>query len=1276
MRSRFLLFCVLIGFAVFVMAAAPDWINGASNVNYSILEEQSYYHNFSANITGFSGDVNFSIDTATDISWTNGSGTYAVSASDVSGWISMVDADSGNFSINAPYDNQTGFFAIPIQATNTTDSEFIGEVFEFIINATNDIPSFVNLNLTYNFSEGQQGNYTVNAIDEEEHYPLTFNLTFYNCTHAAWSGRAEGENCSIFNLTEDSSTSAGFGFLADHNDVGTYFANFSTSDLDGACPHAYCNSSSYDGNKSSAVYELTFNVYSSLSVNITNCTGATVMEGEQFNCTINISTQGEEDELTFSSFGFFKNSPLSDYDDRDWFRSNSTDNASSFFYSLPISITPDKSEVGNWTINFTAWDVLRSESDMEQVDIFVNFTESSVSLNSITDVTIYENGSLQVNASDDDLLVWDDSVKDENLTFVSNSSWVSVVANPVASDGVGYLISNVSIDYSFILANSSEGNYSVMINVSDDAGSVASRIFVVEIINDSAPVWNDSAYVFTSAEGDDVYLNLSEYVSDAENDSLNFSYTNSSIFNSFNLTIEGIINFSSSDIDVGEHLVNITVTDGKISSEVVFNFSISNVADAPSFYLLTGDNETGQSTITEGFTFIIAEGVAINFSLEINDNDFLIPDGQKDYYNESLIVNVSFTNSTGGSVDLFNFSFDEPSPIEDYRMIYNATYTATISELNNYTVVVNITDASGLSINRTWLLNMTETLQAPVLEQIDNVSLTIHDYLNFSLNASDNEDDYAGLNLSYSIANLSSNAPNLTDIYGDVEFNMSSNSSYAGAWEYNVTVNDSNGMIDSQVFWVFVYGEASLVSPAEDSSFNLTENVSSVLNFTINHSVGDNLTYEFWVDNISCAYQDGSNCSYGNFSFREVTSSFGNGSALNWTFIPNFTDESYGNLKNLTMSVYPNSSLLNLSQRESVAVNFSFKLNVSHTNAPLRVVNSSVFVQSDYNTNINLDLSNYFIDEDVSDSYYLQSLNFSKYSGHADISVSHSSGWNISIGTIVDVAFSGNVSILGNDSLSSDILEEIDVTFVAPTVVTITTPSSGGSSGSSTKLKFYSLRIIVPDDVIISDDNYIEIPFRLENSGGVDLVGIDLSSSVLYNNEFTEDVRAELEVTYISELKIGEGKNYSMKILADTHRAGKYKATIVANISSPEFSDWADFFIDLKKTNESDAQEMLIFTESIIANNPECLELTEIFRRAEDALVLGNVDEAMRLASEVSQACEDAIASNEQIRYKLESFVEKNFYYISFAMLVIFFIGFIFYVYKRVKFNKYTGDEY
>jgi hypothetical protein len=1275
MRSRFLLICILIGLAVFVMAAAPDWINGASGVNYTVSEEDNFYHNFSANITGFSGDVNFSIDTATDISWTNGSGTYDVSVADVSGWIVMNDASNGNFTIDADYDNETGFFRIPIQATNTTDSEATVKVFEFIINATNDIPSFVDLNLTYNFSESVQGNYTVNAIDEEEHYPLSFNLTFYNCTHAAWSGRAEGENCSIFNLTEDSNTSAGFGFLADHNDVGTYFANFSATDFNGTCPHSFCNSSSYEGNKSSGVYELTFNVYSSLSVNVTNCTGATVIEGNQFNCTINVSTRGETDELNFSSYGFFSSNPAMSYDEsnRDWFHGASTDNSSNFFYTLPISITPTKKEVGNWTVNFSVWDVLNSNLDLEQIEIYINFTESAVSLNSISNVTVYENVTFEANASDDDLFIWDTSVKSEALTFTSNTSWVSVTSPAVTNNNINYLLSNVSVDYNTAVL-SGEANYSVMVNVSDNVGNVASRIFVVEILNDSAPVWNDTSYLFESNEGDNVYLNLSEYVSDADNDSLNFSYTNSSVFDNFNLTIEGIINFTSLDADVGEHLLNITVTDGKLSTEVVFNFSISNVVDAPSLFSFTGNNATGQSTLVEGFTFIATEGAAVNFSLIINDDDFLIPSGQESYYDESLTINVSFTNSTGGSVNLFNFLFVQFGVPSDESVSYNATYTPIISELGNYTVFINITDASGNSTNRTWFLNMTETLQAPVLELVDNVSLTIYDYLNFSFNASDDEDDFNGLNLSYSIANLSLNAPNLTVSYEDVEFNMSSNASYAGAWAYNVTVTDNDSLIDSQVFWIFVYGAASLISPSENSSLSLTENISSVLNFTINHSVGDNLTYEFWTDNMSCVYQDNTNCSYGNFSFRSLTGSFGNGSALNWTFASSFTDETYGNLKNLTVSVYPNSSLLSSSQRMSVATNFSFKLNVSHTNAPLSVINSSIFLQSDYNTNINLDLSDYFSDADVDDTYYLQSVNFSKSLGHVDISVSHSSGWDVVIGTIVDSAFSGNVSILGNDSLSSDTLENIEVTFVAPTVVT--TPSSGGSSGTSTKLKFYSLRIIVPDDVIISEDNYIEIPFRLENSGGVDLIGINLSSTVLFNNVFTEDVSTELNNSYIQELKVGDGQDYTMRILAETNRSGKYRATITANVSSPEFSDWADFFIDLRKTNESEAQQLLIFTSKIVADNPECLELTEIFHRAEEALDLGNIDEAMRLASEVSQACEDAISSNEQIRYGLESFVERNFYYIAFMMLVIFFVGFIVYVYKRVRFNKSTGDSY
>jgi hypothetical protein len=295
-----------------------------------------------------------------------------------------------------------------------------------------------------------------------------------------------------------------------------------------------------------------------------------------------------------------------------------------------------------------------------------------------------------------------------------------------------------------------------------------------------------------------------------------------------------------------------------------------------------------------------------------------------------------------------------------------------------------------------------------------------------------------------------------------------------------------------------------------------------------------------------------------------------------------------------------------------------------------------------------------------------------KSAGHADISVSHSSGWNIVIGTIIDAAFSGFITINGSDNLTSDVIEDVEISFTVPS----TTTSSGGSSGSSTKLKFYSLRIIVPEDIIISDENYIEVPFGLENNAEIDLKGINLTSEVLYNNAFSSDVRIDIGETYIDILKFGERRDFTMRIFADTDRSGRYKATVFADVASPKFDDWADFFIDLRRTNESEATEMLVFTEKIISDNPECLELTEVFRRAKEAFDGGDEAEAVRLAQEVSEACEDAISANEQIKYRIEGFVERNFYYISFLTLMIFFAGFVLYVYKRVRFNKSVEDLY
>jgi len=589
-------------------------------------------------------------------------------------------------------------------------------------------------------------------------------------------------------------------------------------------------------------------------------------------------------------------------------------------------------------------------------------------------------------------------------------------------------------------------------------------------------------------------------------------------------------------------------------------------------------------------------------------------------------------------------------------------------------------------------LNISETSDPPNLTLIDDQYFTIHDYVNFTVNATDDEDDRESKLLNYSITKIDPTAPDLTIglTNGSVVFDLDSNESYAGIWQYNISVNDSDDNVDFQIVYLYVYGNATLVSPDLGGIFNLTENITAFLNFTINHTIADNLTYEFWMDSITCAYQNASNCDYGGLVLRESLSAYGNNTQYNWSFPPSYTDETYGNLKNLSIRVYPNTTNLNPTQKDSVATYFNFSLNVSHSNAPVRLIDASGFPNPWPNgavgTAVTISLDDYFVDEDFSDSYYLQSVNVSVVSNlsgssliYAEESDSNYLPWN---GTITDWSLQINTALATVETLTVNLSEaessDVDSFSIAFTVLTPTTttvPTSGGG-GTTTKLKHYSLKLIVPQDVVISDQNYIDIPFVVQNNGQIDLKGINLSSFVRYNNEFSEDVRISLGDSYIEELKYGQSENFSMRILANTQKSGRYKATILANVTTPKFSDWGEFFIDLRRTNETEAEQILIFTEKFVAENPECLELTELINEAQEAFALGEYSNSLRLAMEATEACEDAIEANEQIKFPVAGFVKDNFYYISFSTLVIFLAGFIFYVYKRVRFNKYKVDNY
>ncbi|RMD46049.1 hypothetical protein D6829_00565 [Candidatus Pacearchaeota archaeon] len=1260
------IFVFVVLLAILVLASPPVW--QGSDVNYTAVEDTPYFHDLSKNISGFNNDVTFAINTIqTNITWTNSTGTYEVSESDIP-WIKIIDSNTGNLSINATYDNQTGFFEIPIGAKNVSNNEEAITVFEFIVNATNDAPKFLNLESEYNLTEDAEFKRYVNGSDEEEHYPLWFNLTFINnCTHASWSGRNNGENCSVFNLTAVSNTAALMNWTPGRNDVGEYWAYLSVSD-DGenySCPHSFCDNSTYKTNKTSPVFVVKFNVFSTLGINVSDCDGKNLTEGVYFSCVVNITTKGKTDTVNVSTYANWNNGYTGPISNHSWFYPNDSFVADNFTIKVNISFIPTKKNVGNWSINFTALDEVNGLSSSDLIRIFVNWTESPVVLDDIQNYTIYENKTFYLNAYDNDLLIEDKQTKNENLTFVSNTSWVKI-ENTQTTFGNNYTTATVKINYDAV-KDLGDANYSVKINVTDEVGNFDEKVFIVEIVNDSRAVWNESkSNVSVSNEGDNIFMNLSEYVSDPDGDALTFSYSSDTSFPNFNLTSDGIINFTSTDEDVGQHIVTINASDGKLDSFRSFNFTIYNVVDSPVIEALP-------PTITA------AEGSPKEITLNVYDNDFLVP--QKNFYDENLTINLTIENLTYVSEKIsFTFNF---SVLSNNLSTYLANFTPDGKHVGEYNVTINVTDKGGEYDTTSFILNITQVNDAPNISSFSNQTSIVGSDFYFDFNATDEEDSPTlpeNGNITFSLRNLSVGGDFLKINSTTGVVNLSLNSSHVGYWEYNLSVNDTDGAVSWTIFTLTVFGAPNITGPSSDYVFNWTEGKpTGKLNFSIDYGVNNtNLTYVFYLDKI--VYNSSTSYYYTNISngLRDQGNfTWQNAKNFSWNFTPNYTDETYGMLKNLTLVVY-NPKYPNLND------SFTWKVNVSHRNQNLTFKSGSHIpdvgpISTSSSKTINL--SKYFEDVDYFDKKISQTVNFTlvTVSGSGYVKAASSfSGWNLTLSSPVNTT--EVVKVVGYEYNSSGqrignaTSNEFQVEFIESSSPTTTTSSGGGGGGSTTKFQFFSLRLIVPRDIVILDKDHIDIGFSVKNDGQVDLSGINLSSVVSFNNVFSNDISIGLEETYIPLLKAGEVKDFNMRITANTQRSGRYKATIFANVTSPKFSDFADFFIELQKTNESEISQILIFTEKLVAENPECIELTENLREAKELFKKGFFEESKKKAGEIIQACEDAISANEQIRYPV-SFAKDSFYTISFVTLAIFFIGFIFYVYKRVRFNKYKVDE-
>lgn len=1190
-------------------------------------EDNLCFYNFSSNIS--EPDINdvltFSYSSSSNTTLTN----------------FTMNSTSGVVAINITLDQNCGIRTV---ALNVEDDETvlpIGGVLRLNITAVNDAPRFVNLtNKIFNIS--QLFLYPIQVSDEENNVPFKYNISFVNCSTAEWSTR-NSTNCTLFTASDYSANETTglimLNFTPTRNDVGTYIINFTVSDSGNVTPQ----------NASTSVI-VNFTILNVNQAPYFTYVCENEREGEEnsvFSCEINATDIDEISNLTFDS-------------NVTWFlHDNSTivNSSTGFNGSIRVNLIPTDAQVGNWSINISVKDSASPASfNSTVISLLIANDNDSVTLQEVEDITVYtsNNYTVYVNATDNDLLIPDKRIFNESLNFSSNDTKVTVDTYQVVP-GSNRTIARMRFDPNVL----GTGNTSVNISVRDSNNwSWDSKVFTISVYINTAPEWDWGQNItqnYSIQEGASFYLNLSENVSDAQNDTLVFSYTNSTSFSSFSVNSStGVINFTPVDLDVGAHVVAISASDGITPSIRVFNFTVNNANDQP---LIEKPISVENATRDSASNVNASEDNVTTLYVIVRDDDVLIPENQKYFYNETLRINLTIQ---GPNANLF--TFDSGNFLSGNRTQFRAIFTPNKSDAGFYNITLNVSDASDLSEMLRFNLSVQEVQHYPTISGNNSVISSITEQIYLIFNATDPEDGISGQgNLTFQIFNLTDGGEFLWINSSTGTINATLNQSCAGFWRYNVSVNDGSGRYNSTEFNLTVYDYPRVLSPASGSELSFKENESGAVVFRANHSIGDSLIYRLYIDGV----------------LKNFTAGNGTGGEVALSYSPNFTDETTcSEKKNITIEV-ANARLSNFS---------SWNATINHTNYPLtfngliggagQIVEGSGLVS--------VRLSDYFTDLDATDACHNQSIGFNYTSIPISSSIT-TEIYNWSNGTTPRANFSASASASANYTIYAFEFNESDQTeiistassnnfTVALTITTVPETISGGGGGGSSRTvgkeelqKILSLKIIVPEPISAKKRERVVLPIGVENDGTVNMSDILLTAFVSKNGLLRKELIASFDRSILNSLPAGRRENVTLIVDINTQEVGLYEVTINASVRNPTYEDWGKVYIEIR--DEGDIEERILFTEELIANNPECAEIKELIDQARALLASGNRTAGEERITQAIEACQEAI-SQEPLARARTALEKNNFLIVLIVTLCVFFFGIIYYYFQRIRLQK------
>jgi len=792
-----------------------------------------------------------------------------------------------------------------------------------------------------------------------------------------------------------------------------------------------------------------------------------------------------------------------------------------------------------------------------------------------------------------------------------------------SDDSPYFAISTSSGIISFTPTNDMIGDFIAVIIVRDENFSVDAQ--AVNFTVNGAPYFTDLGDGDVTVGGQFYYdVNATD-----PEDGGSVNYVDDSGLFVINSTT-GIINFTTSDSDIDDHIITITINDSL------------NALNSSTFILSINDwpNITGiiNSTSTED----------VSFQLNISE----------------------YTNNTVGSL-----SFTDDS---DFFVINLTTglinFTPNQSMVgNNHLITITAEDEYGLSGLGSFYLNVSGMNDFPIFPEIENQSGKIGVNFMLDINATDEEGDDISYydNASFFEINLTTGLIDFLvndSMIGFHIINISINDTYGGNYSDTFVLNISNNTaplfgknfttsitpnsdayVDSNFagsnFGGSEYLQASDVSGSIKRSY-LNFSLSGISNFALILFSSLNLTIEtnlsgtnlslFLVNQTweseNITYNDqptinplvSSNFSSGNsqgedsFNITDIVRGWFNGTLNNEGISVRFEDEASNR-----------GSIRYYSKDSSNSTRWPFLYVVYN-----QTIANQTVIAGNNETDI-LDLDDYFYDPDS-----LDTLTYS-IGDPSNCNITVDSDNNISIFTSLDTeASSENVRVNATDGFNYTYSNwfSIGISAASQEINTVVSSGSGGGGGGS---KNAALSISLDSTrKSITKGEILQLALEVENIGQVGIGAINLGLS---SDKVGLDMTLSIEK--IESLEINEKKDLTMILDTRNSGEGSYIITLSAESDDPTVNDSSIFVLDIE--GEGDLiQKEIVFAQDLFRNNPECLELKELIDNAQASLDAGEYKEAKSNIAIAIESCRQLVKGHQPSKEKVNK--------LSFSMVMIF----------------------